>query len=148
MLDDLGLAATLEWAAEDWANRTGIRCRWKRKPQPVALNREQATALFRIYQEILTNISRHARASKVTCSFKTTAKELTLEVSDDGKGFDPAKLSDRKSLGLLGMRERALLFSGRLEIQSAAAKGTIVTVRIPLGPDSRELAGGTKNRAP
>ena len=146
MLDDLGLAATLEWAAEAWAHRTGIRCRWKRKPQPVALNREQATALFRIYQEILTNISRHARASNVTCSFKTTVDELTLKVSDDGKGFDPAKLSDRKSLGLLGMRERALLFSGRLEIQSAAGKGTTVAVRIPIGQDSSQLAGNTRKR--
>jgi len=102
----------------------------------------------KIVNELSEILSSKRFASKVTCSFRTTAKELTLEVSVDGKGFDPAKLSDRKSLGLLGMRERALLFSGRLEIQSAAAKGTIVTVRIPLGPGSRELAGGTKNRAP
>ena len=132
ILDHLGLAATLDWAAKDWAHRTGIRCRWTRKPQPVALNREQATGLFRIYQEILTNISRHARARHVICSFKTTKSELTLRVTDDGRGFDPGKLSDRKSLGLIGMRERALLFSGTLEIQSASGQGTTITVRIPL----------------
>ena len=135
-------------AAEDWAHRTGIRCRWKSKPQEVVLNREQATALFRIFQEILTNISRHARASNVTCSFKTTVDELTLKVSDDGKGFNPAKLSDRKSLGLLGMRERAVLFSGRLEIQSTTGKGTTVAVHIPLGRDSGQLAGNSRKRAP
>ena len=112
------------------------------------MNREQATALFRIFQEILTNISRHARASNVTCSFKTTVDELTLKVSDYGKGFNPAKLSDRKSLGLLGMRERAVLFSGRLEIQSTTGKGTTVAVHIPLGRDSSQLAGNTRKRAP
>jgi PAS domain S-box-containing protein len=147
MLDDFGITATLEWAAEDWAHRTGICCRWKGKPAPVGLNREKATALFRIFQEILTNISRHARAHHVTCRFKTKTNDLTLQVTDDGRGFNPSKLSDRKSLGLLGMRERALLLAGRVEIQSAPGKGTTVTVCIPLAPGSKKRLRDPKKRA-
>lgn len=133
MLDDLGLAATLEWAAKDWEQRSGIPCRWTHKLEPLAINRDQATALFRIYQEILTNISRHARARHVTCSFKHTPRELTLEVRDDGRGFKPEKIQERKSMGLLGMQERALLLGGSVEIHSALRKGTRVLVRVPLG---------------
>ncbi len=131
MLDDLGLAATLEWHAEEFAARTGIRCQWQPKPVTVRVNRDHATALFRIFQEILTNVARHARASAVNLKLIQTDGELILEVADDGKGFDERKLLRHKSLGLLGMRERAAFIGGLVKVQSAPGHGTKVTVTSP-----------------
>ena len=132
MLDDLGLAATLEWQAEDFERRTRIRCKWKRKPQAVELENVQATALFRIFQEILTNIARHAQARSLSLDLRRKNGALRLEVADDGKGFAEERLSDRKSLGLLGMRERAALIGASLQIHSVRGKGTTVRVALPM----------------
>jgi PAS domain S-box-containing protein len=132
MLDDLGLTATLEWQAEEFEARTGIRCRWRPKPAATQVNRDQATALFRIFQEILTNVGRHAHARSVNLKLVQNHGELILEVSDDGRGFSEEKLLDHKSLGLLGMRERAAFMGGRVEIRSTPRKGTKVTVTSPV----------------
>ena len=132
MLDDLGLAATLQWQAEAFEKRTRIRCQWKPKPEAVILNGNAATALFRIFQETLHNVARHARARRVTLKLQKISGHLVLKVADDGAGFDESKLPVRKSLGLLGMRERAILIGADLQVQSAPGKGTTVTVTMPI----------------
>jgi len=132
MLDDLGLAATLQWQAADFEKRTRIRCQWKPKPEAVILNGNEATALFRIFQETLHNVARHARARLVTLKLQKISGHLVLKVADDGAGFDESKLPVRRSLGLLGMRERAILIGADLQVQSAPGKGTTVTVTMPI----------------
>ena len=96
------------------------------------LNEHQSTAVFRIFQEILTNIVRHAAATAVNVEVEFYADGLLLRVSDNGRGFDKLHLSDPKALGLLGMRERALLLGGAIDIQSSTGAGTTVTLWIPL----------------
>jgi len=130
-LDDLGLAATLQWQAAEFERRSRIVCRWKHKPESVDLKRKDATALFRIFQEILTNVARHSVARHVRLEFRRLPECLVLQVVDDGKGFDEQKLHDRKSLGLLSMRERAALIGADIDIRSAPGAGTTVTVKLP-----------------
>ncbi|HXU76070.1 MAG TPA: PAS domain S-box protein, partial [Methylomirabilota bacterium] len=130
LLDDLGLSAALEWQAQEFERRTKIRCRWKRKPPLVDLNPTQSTALFRIFQEALTNVARHARARRVNLELEHQAGFLVLEISDDGKGFRESKVFTQDSLGLLGMRERANLIGAGFQIRSAPKKGTVVTVAL------------------
>jgi len=137
MLDDLGLTATLEWQAEEFEARTGIHCQWKLKPATVRPNRDQATALFRIFQEILTNVARHSRARSVNLRLVQNDGKLILEVADDGKGFDEKKLLLHKSLGLLGIRERAAFIGGGVEICSAPGKGAKITVTSPVTEPGR-----------
>jgi signal transduction histidine kinase len=149
MLDDLGLTATLEWQAAEFERRTGIRCRWKPKPAAAKLNHGHATALFRIFQEILTNVARHARARSVCLKLAQTGGEFILEVADDGRGFNERKLLQPGSLGLLGMRERAAIIGGRVEIHSAPGKGTKVIVTTPVaqpGTDSKFKPGSSRGK--
>jgi len=131
ILDDLGLAAAVEWAAEEFQARTGITCHVSLPASDIALDPERATALFRIFQETLTNVARHAKATGVDVTLARNTGDLFLEVHDDGKGISDEELSERKSLGILGMRERALLLGGELTIIGAPGRGTTVKVRIP-----------------
>ena len=94
-----------------------------------------STALFRIFQELLTNVARHAGATRVDVIMQRNADMLTLEVQDNGRGITSAEMLNPRSLGLLGMRERVLPFNGRIEIDGVRGKGTQVTVSIPLGPE-------------
>jgi PAS domain S-box-containing protein len=137
MLDDFGLAATLEWQAEEFAARTGIACRWIQRPSATISDYGQATAFFRIFLEILTNVARHARARSVTLQLVQTRRELILEVADDGKGFKLGRLLGRAALGLLGMHERATRMGGRMKIDTAPGKGTRVTVIAPVRTAAR-----------
>jgi PAS domain S-box-containing protein len=152
ILDDLGLTAALEWQAEEFEARAGIRCQWRTKPVMAQLNRDQAIALFRIFQEILNNIARHAQARLVNLKLVQNLGELILEVADDGKGFNEKKLQVHKSLGLLSMRERAAFIGGRVDIGSVLGKGTKVTVTTPVtvaGKDRKLKTGrsyGTKTK--
>jgi PAS domain S-box-containing protein len=130
ILDDLGLAAAVEWAAEEFQARTGITCHLSLPDSDIALDRERATALFRIFQETLTNVARHANATEVDVTLDRSNSDLCLEVHDNGKGISKEALSGQ-SLGILGMRERALLLGGELTISGAPGKGTTVKVRIP-----------------
>ena len=131
MLDDLGLVATLEWAGEDFQARTGTTCRLNLPQEDIAVDPEWATAIFRIFQETLTNVARHAGASEVEVRLAKEDGELTLEVHDNGKGIPEDKLMNSNSLGILGMRERAMLLGGELSISSPSGNGTTVRVRIP-----------------
>lgn len=128
---DLGLAAALEWQAQEFQARTGIRCRL-RLPDGGEVAPDVSTTLFRIFQEALTNIARHAGATRAEVVLKKQPDGLVLLIRDNGRGFNPANSSSLKSLGLLGMRERAASLGGRVDISSAPGKGTRVTVRIPL----------------
>jgi signal transduction histidine kinase len=131
ILDDLGLVPALEWAAEDFQTRTGTRCQISFPDAHLALDPEHATALFRIFQETLTNVARHANATHVSARLVEEDGNLILEVSDNGKGISEEQLSAGTSLGILGLRERVLLLGGTLTISGTPGKGTIVRVIIP-----------------
>ena len=131
ILDDLGLVAALEWHAEEFAKRTGVTCTIKAPRQRLKVGPDLGIALFRICQEALTNVARHARAKAARIVLARTRGHVVLEVRDNGAGIPPVALSDVKSLGLLGMRERARAFGGEVVIQSAPEQGTVVRVNIP-----------------
>jgi PAS domain S-box-containing protein len=130
ILDDLGLVAALEWHAGEFEKRTGIRCAFK-PPQRFQVDPDLAIALFRICQETLTNVARHARATAVRVLLAKSRHRVVLEVRDNGAGILQGALTDVKSLGLLGMRERARAFGGEVVIQGARGQGTVVRVSIP-----------------
>ncbi len=132
VLDDLGLVAAIEWQAQEFQTRTGIRCEAILPVGDIALDSARSTAIFRISQEILTNVARHSRASRVNISLREEAGNVILEAQDNGKGIAESEIASSKSLGLLGIRERALLFGGELKISGNPGKGTTATVRIPL----------------
>jgi PAS domain S-box-containing protein len=130
ILDDLGLMAAVEWAAEEFQSRTGTACRLDLPEEEIVIDRERATALFRILQETLTNVARHANATQVNVRLAKEKGSLILEVHDNGKGIGKEELSAGRSLGILGMRERALLLGGGLAISGAPGQGTTIVVRI------------------
>jgi signal transduction histidine kinase len=132
VLDDLGLAAAIEWQAQEFQRRTQIECRIVSLPETLTLSRDKSTALFRILQEILTNVGRHAHATVVEICLEQRGPALTLEVSDNGRGIKEGEIANTKSLGLLGIRERALVFGGDVSFTGTGGKGTVVTVRIPI----------------
>jgi signal transduction histidine kinase len=131
MLDDMGLIAAVAWQAKEFQKRTGIRCRAK-LPAEVKFDIDISTTMFRIFQEILTNVARHSRATRVDIELTLGAEQIGLEVSDNGVGIQDNELHARKSLGLLGMQERALLFGGDVRISGSPGHGTRVSVTIPL----------------
>ncbi|HTG61738.1 MAG TPA: PAS domain S-box protein [Terriglobia bacterium] len=131
ILDDLGLVDAVEWAGEDFEARTGTKCRLNLPEDDISIDPEQATAVFRIFQETLTNVARHADASEIEVRLAKDDRDLTLEVHDNGGGIPEDKLSNGESLGILGMRERALLLGGELTISGAPGEGTTVRLRIP-----------------
>lgn len=132
VLDAFGLTAAIEWQTQEFQNRTGINCEHTLPSENIVLEQDRSTAMFRIFQEILTNVARHADATRVNLSMKQDAGDLVLEMRDNGRGITEAEISDNQSLGLLGMRERALLLGGEINISGIQGKGTEVTVRIPL----------------
>jgi PAS domain S-box-containing protein len=131
VFEDLGLAAALNWQLQEFESRTGIRCRRRGLSHSAGLAAEPSLAVFRIFQEILTNVIRHANATTLSVAVETEGDWFTLRVSDNGKGFDPKLLSPSRSLGLLGMRERAGLHGGTIEWSGRRNGETTVTVRLP-----------------
>ena len=132
VLDELGLEAAVEWQAQEFQQRTGIACDTTIKPRNMALSPEQSTALFRILQEVLTNVARHAHATNVDIRLEQSGEQVILQVGDNGKGISSVEQSGPKSFGLLGMRLRAQQQGGTFDIQGMAGTGTTVTVNIPL----------------
>jgi signal transduction histidine kinase len=132
VLDDLGLTAAIEWQAKEFQNRSGIKCELTINPEEIALDRNRSTAIFRIFQETLTNVARHASATNIHVSMEKKGNRLMLEVRDNGKGITEDRVMGPKSLGLMGMRERALFLGGDLQISGITGKGTTVTVIIPV----------------
>ena len=131
VLDDLGLVAAIEWQCRDFERRSGIRCLVDFKEEDIPLDSARATAAFRICQEALTNVVRHARAKEIRVHLTKLDRELLLEIHDDGQGILPEKVTDATSLGLLGMRERAGAVGGALRIVGLPGQGTTVTLRLP-----------------
>jgi PAS domain S-box-containing protein len=131
VLDDLGLVAGIEWLINDFKEKTGISCRFSSDIDDSYLDKDISTALFRILQEALTNIIRHAKATKATVDIMDDAGFVVLTVEDNGRGITDKEISSSKSLGLLGMRERALSFKGKVAINGRNGRGTLLTTTIP-----------------
>jgi two-component system sensor kinase len=132
VLDDLGLAAAIEWQARDFEARSGVSCVIRVLEEDLRLSRDQSTALFRIFQESLTNVARHAQATKVWVNLSEEEDAVVLEVEDNGVGISPGLIAERRSLGLLGMRERVAVFGGAIELSGVPGQGTAVAVRMPV----------------
>jgi len=146
ILDHLGLAAALEWQANEFQTRTGIKCDAMADLRVPLLNHELNTAFFRIFQETLTNVIRHAGATHVAVSLKNNGEDVVLEVIDNGRGITKEEISNTKSMGLLGMRERAALLGGEFKIgRIPRGKGTKVTVAIPLPHPERKQQNNHKH---
>jgi len=133
VLDDLGLVPAIEWQIEQFQLRSGLKCHWTNNASDIELSRERATAVFRILQEILTNVLRHARASNLYVKLGRNKECFELEVRDDGVGITENQMRNSESLGLLGMKERALLVGGEVRITGKEGEGTTVLVRVPIG---------------
>jgi PAS domain S-box-containing protein len=132
ILDDLGLVAALDWQSREFEKRTGINCSFSYDSLETNFNKPIATGIFRIYQEALTNVARHAKASAVVSSLRVTADaEVEMIISDNGIGI-PQSNKERKTLGLIGMSERAIMLNGILKIHSNVGKGTTIKLKIPL----------------
>ncbi len=135
VLDDLGLIAAIEWQAEEFQNRSRIQCRVDLECEQVALDKNRSTAIFRIFQEALTNVARHAGASEVWVRLTAAAGSFILQIRDNGRGITQEEISSSKSLGLLGMRERALAFGGEVVIAAGPGQGTTVTLKMPVNQE-------------
>ena len=132
VLDDLGLVAAIEWQIEQFQLRSGLKCHLTNNANEIELDREKATAVFRILQEILTNVLRHAQASNLYVKLVRTKHYFEVEVKDDGRGITESQRTNSQSLGLLGMKERALLVGGDVRVTGEEGAGTTVVVRVPL----------------
>ncbi len=128
---NMGLTSALEWLVSEFSRNTGIACRLKAPEARLELDNERATAAFRVIQESLTNVARHAQASQVEIRLKPSRDQILIEVSDDGRGFDP-KQTRQDTLGLLGMRERGHMLGGAVTVDSTPGQGTCVQLHIPL----------------
>lgn len=131
MLDDLGLREAMEWALKDFRARTGITCAFNYRLTHFTENMESCTAIFRIFQEILTNVARHAQATNVSVLLEDNSDTLVLAIRDNGRGITGEEIADPKSLGLIGIRERARLCGGEARISGSLNEGTQVMVVIP-----------------
>ena len=139
VLDDLGLAAAIEWQARDFSSRNNVLCDVSVPPVDLHLDRDRSTATFRIFQECLTNVIRHAEAKQVRVVLSQEDENIVLVVEDDGIGFrEPDFSNTLGSLGLLGMKERAQFCGGDVHISSSPGNGTTVTVRVPMDSPSTE----------
>jgi PAS domain S-box-containing protein len=133
ILDDLGLAAAMEWLITDFRARTGLPCEVSLAPLPEHLDDTRSITLFRILQEALTNVARHAQATRVTMRLQQADDSLILEIHDNGRGLTEAQRTGPAAIGLFGMQERALLVDGTVTIEGRPKEGTTVTARIPIG---------------
>jgi two-component system, NarL family, sensor histidine kinase UhpB len=132
VLDNLGLVAAIEWQAQEFQQRTGIRCIPQMRVAETLWGQVLSTTFFRIFQETLTNIIRHAEATEVQVVLTANAGLLVLIVKDNGKGITAAAIAHSQSIGLIGIRERAALLQGNADFAGGPGQGTTVTVSIPL----------------
>jgi signal transduction histidine kinase len=132
VLDEMGLAAAIGWQAKEFQKRSGVRVKIELPPELPKFRLDVSPAVFRIFQEILTTVARHSRATRLDVRLTPAGDQLILEVQDNGVGMASIEVSGRKTLGLLGMQERALLFGGTVRFVSAKDRGTTVTVTIPM----------------
>jgi signal transduction histidine kinase len=133
ILDDFGLSAAVEWYAGEFAKRTGIQCRLDVQSDIKISNPEVTTAVYRVFQESLTNVARHSRATEVSVSLSHEDDLMTLVVTDNGRGITPEEQYQTESLGLLGMQERVEYLGGRFRIEGQPGEGTTVKTHFPVG---------------
>ncbi len=150
ILDDLGLVAAIEWQAQQFQARTGIICQFDALVENGDLSQDQATTIFRIFQEAMTNILRHAQATRVNITIAEEEGAYVLEVRDNGRGITEEERTGPRSLGLLGMRERAQLIGGTIDLTGLAGKGTVLTVHMPIPSQAAacRVAHASENEAP
>ena len=132
VLDHLGLVAAIEWQAQEFERRTGVTTAFKVAATGSDIDDVRATAVFRMLQETLTNVARHAGATRVDITFAVGEVDLSLDVQDNGRGIAPAEVAGNRSLGLVGLRERAIACGGTLAIEGTPGRGTRVSIRLPL----------------
>jgi PAS domain S-box-containing protein len=132
ILDDLGLVAALEWEVKEFERRTGVVCDFVSRLSEEVRDTQTATALFRILQEALTNVARHAAAHRVEVELESNNQRLRLLVSDNGRGITQTEINDKSALGLLSMRERAYAMGGQVAISGQAGVGTTIVAEVPL----------------
>ncbi|GAB6271017.1 MAG TPA: hypothetical protein DDZ34_04125 [Syntrophaceae bacterium] len=132
MLDHLGLTAAIAWQAEEFSRRTGIVCDVSFNPEDMTIDPDLTSTIFRIFQETLTNVQRHAKATKVTVNLKATDDQLEFVVKDNGKGIAEEQLKKPDSFGLMGIKERVYHWGGSEAIVGKIGKGTTITISIPL----------------
>ena len=132
ILDDLGLVAAIEWQTQEFQRRTGKTCLMSANVDGVDMSADGNTAIFRIFQEALTNIARHADAETVTVDLRERDRKVVLRIEDDGKGIDESRLERTGSLGIMGMRERARLINAELEVFRGTPNGTVVLLTAPV----------------
>jgi len=137
VLDHLGLGAAIEWQAQEFQKRSGIECKVNLVPNDITVDGKHAIALFRIFQESLSNVLRHAQATKVTVTLSDRGGVIMLEIADNGVGITEEHMSKANSFGLLGMRERVKICNGELRISGTQNAGTRITVIIPKDREKR-----------
>jgi signal transduction histidine kinase len=133
MLDQLGLIPAMEWYAADFEKKTAIKTAFITELPPNDYPEKLRIGLFRILQESLTNVARHAKATRVDISLSLHDDDLVMLIEDNGKGFKTETVDGRKTLGILGMKERAIVMGGTYNIHSQPGKGTIIEVIVPMG---------------
>ena len=146
VLDDLGIAAAIEWQAGEFEKLAEIKCEFSPNPRDIILDQERSIVIFRIFQEILTNIILHAKATKVKISLKEEGSSIVLKVRDNGKGISNKQISDSKAFGLIGMRERVRPWGGEIKISGASGKGTTVVASIPRVSEESSNVENTNRR--
>jgi len=145
ILDELGIGAAIEWQIEEFQKRFGIKCELRNQWSPtLATEHTLSTALFRIFQEMLTNVARHSEATSVKVNLSHDDESIMLSVTDNGRGITEGER--RNALGLLGMQERAGIFGGRVDIRTAQGNGTVANLRIPLPKGGDQIKGPHKER--
>ena len=132
ILDELGLIAAIEWQTEEFEKMTNIKCSLVLPGEELLLEKNKSTAIFRIFQEALTNIARHAKATQASISLLQHQSIIYLEIQDNGRGITQEQEKDFNSLGIHGMKERAMVFNGQVYVEGITGKGTIVKVEIPI----------------
>ncbi|MBS1242975.1 MAG: signal transduction histidine kinase, partial [Nitrospirae bacterium] len=145
VLDDFGMQAAIEWAAKEFEKRSGVTCRVLSRPASITMDRTRSTVIYRVLQESLTNVARHAKATNVVVSLDLEGERFRMTVQDDGKGIPARKAGDSSSYGLMGMRERVRFLGGDFSISGGKGRGTTLMVSIPLS-GTRQSTGGTGSR--
>lgn len=138
ILDEVGLAEALQWYAGEFEKRTGITIQFTVFPRKFSIDKKQTTELFRIFQEILANVAKHAAASKVVVFLKKEALLVTLRVKDDGIGIKDSDMANKNSFGIVGIRERAKLMGGTMNIKGIAGKGTTISIEVPVTEEEKK----------
>jgi signal transduction histidine kinase len=145
ILDDLGLIPALGWYTEQFENRSGIHCHLHIHPEEFDIDRDLSISIYRILQESLTNVSRHAKAKNIWVSLVQNSETIGLTIEDDGSGIDETAINGAHSFGIIGMRERVISHNGSFDIQHRQGQGTAIKAAFPVKGDAQEAVIGVTN---